>query len=55
MLSFLAQELAVDHPELSVSFGAIQFFVEAVEGAIQNLDLDPMIEEEAQRRRAEGN
>jgi hypothetical protein len=55
MPSFLAQELAVDHPELSVSFGAIEFFVRAVKGAIQNLNLDPAVEEEAQRRRAERN
>jgi hypothetical protein len=55
MPSFLAQELAVDHPELSVSFGAIEFSVKAVKGAVQNLNLDPAIEEEAQRRRAERN
>jgi hypothetical protein len=53
MASFLTQELAVNHPELSVTFGAIECFVSAVKGAIQNLNLDPAIEEEAHRRREE--
>jgi hypothetical protein len=51
MASFLAQELAVNHPEPSVSFEHTSYFIRTVKGAIQNLNLDPEIEEEAQRRR----
>jgi hypothetical protein len=43
MASFLAQELAVNHPEFYVSFGYVFFQVGAVKGAIQNLNLDPAI------------
>jgi hypothetical protein len=50
MVSFLTQELAVDHPELSVTFDDASFFVSAVKGAIRNLNLDPAIEVDAQRR-----
>jgi hypothetical protein len=49
MASFLAEELAVNRPELSVAFGIVLFHVNAVKGAIQNMNLDPAIEEEAQR------
>jgi hypothetical protein len=51
MAIFLTQELAENHPELSVTFEHAAFFVSAVKGALQNLNLDPAIEEEAQRRR----
>jgi hypothetical protein len=53
MASFLTQELAENHPELTVNFEQIDFFVDNVKGTIQNLNLDPAIEEEAQRRRQE--
>jgi hypothetical protein len=55
MASFLTQELAVNHPELSVSFEHTAFFVNSVKGAIQNLNLNPAIEEEAQMRREQFN
>jgi hypothetical protein len=51
MISFLAQELAVNHPELSVTFELVEFFDNAVKGAIQSLNLDPATEEEALQRR----
>jgi hypothetical protein len=47
MASFLAQNLGL----LSVTFEHTEFFVSTVKGAIQNLNLDPEIEEEAQMRR----
>ena len=47
MASFLAQNLGL----FSVTFEHTAFFVSAVKGAIQNLNLDPEIEEEAQMRR----
>jgi flavin-binding protein dodecin len=50
MASFLTEELAVNHPELSVSFEHTAFFVSSVKGAIQSLNLDPAIEEAVQRR-----
>jgi hypothetical protein len=53
MASFLAEELAVDNAGLSVRFLALEFFVSSVRGAIQNLNLDPAYEDEAQRRREE--
>jgi hypothetical protein len=53
MASFLAHNVAVNHPELSITFEHTAFFVSAVKGAIQNLNLDPAIEEEAHRRREE--
>jgi hypothetical protein len=43
MASYLAQEVAVNHPLLSVSFGMVSFFTNTVQGAIQNLNLDPAI------------
>jgi hypothetical protein len=49
MASFLAQELAVNHPELSVIFDHVCFRISYVKGAIQNLNLDPAIDEEARR------
>jgi hypothetical protein len=48
---FLSQQLAENHPELSVTFLDVSFFVSSVKGTIQNLNLDLAIEEEAQRRR----
>jgi hypothetical protein len=53
MASFLTQQLAVNHPALSITFDRAAFSVNAVEGAIRSLNLDPAIEEEAQRRREE--
>jgi hypothetical protein len=51
MASFLAQNLGLVNPKLCVSFEYTAFFVNAVEGAIRNLNLDPEIEEEAKIRR----
>jgi hypothetical protein len=45
----LTQELAVHHPELSVTFGVVGFHISDVKVAIQNLALAPVIEEETQR------
>jgi hypothetical protein len=53
--SFLTEELAENHPELSVTFEHVEFYVSAVRGLIQNLNLDPAIEEEAQRREEDRN
>jgi hypothetical protein len=53
MAPYLTQELAVNHPELSVTFEHTAFFVNGVKGFIRNLNLDPAIEEEAQMRREE--
>jgi hypothetical protein len=47
MASYLAQEVAVNHPLLSVNFGMVFFLTNAVKGAIQNLNLDPAIVEQA--------
>jgi hypothetical protein len=52
MASFLAEELAVNQPELSVIFDHVCFRISDVKGAIQDLNLDPAIEEEARRERA---
>jgi hypothetical protein len=40
MASFLTQELAVNHPELSVTFSRVYFPISEVEGAIQHLNLN---------------
>jgi hypothetical protein len=53
VVSFLTEDVAMNHPELSVTFGSVNFFVSAVKGFIRNLNLDPAIEEEAQTRRHE--
>jgi hypothetical protein len=50
MVSFLAQEPAVNHPELSVKFEVVDLSQSDVKGAIQNLNLDPAIEVAVQRR-----
>jgi hypothetical protein len=52
MTSFLAQELAADHPELSAKFPVVYFHSCDINGAIQNLNFDPAIEEEVRRERA---
>jgi hypothetical protein len=52
MASYLAQEVAVNHPLLSVTFGMVCFFNSAVKGAIQNLNLDQAIIERARFGRA---
>jgi DNA-binding transcriptional MerR regulator len=49
-VSFLAEELAVNHPELSVTFEVADLSISDVKGAIQYLNLDPAIEEAVQRR-----
>jgi hypothetical protein len=53
MAYFLAQNLSQVNlgPQFIVTFEHTAFFVSAVKGAIQNLNLDPEIEEEAQMRR----
>jgi hypothetical protein len=53
MASFLTQNVAAIHPELSVIFEELQFFVRAVKGFMQNLNIDSAFEEEVQRRRQE--
>jgi hypothetical protein len=40
MASYLTQELAVNHPELFVTFWVVGFPIGEVKGAIQNLNLD---------------
>jgi hypothetical protein len=49
VVSLLTEEVAVNHPQLSVTFEHVDFFVTAVKNFI--LNLDPAIEEEAERRR----
>jgi hypothetical protein len=46
MAPYLTRSVAAIHPELSVTFEKVIFFVSAVKGFIQNLDLDPAFEEE---------
>jgi hypothetical protein len=53
MAIFLTQELAVNYPELSVTFEHVEFLGSDVKGAIQNLNLDPVIEQEAYMKRDE--
>jgi hypothetical protein len=51
MPSFLARDVGVNRPELSITFAHAAFFRRAVKGAIRNLNLNPAIEVEAQKRR----
>jgi hypothetical protein len=55
MASFLRENVAAIHPELSVIFLDVKFFASAVKGFIQNLNFDPAFEEEMQRSRQEFN
>jgi hypothetical protein len=53
ILSFLSEVSASEQLDMVASFERIQFYVSSVNGTIRNLSLDPLVEQDAQRRRLE--